>query len=172
MAERKTIRKWWWEWNFDKLEQWLNEMSMQGWALCEVGWCKFTFERCEPGEYIIRLEMRENCDGYISFVEETGAEYIGRAVQWIYFRRKSELGRFELLSDLDSQIDHLGRLAKMTFGIGLCNLFISIMNSFNPSIVHNFAWINALCGALMMYATGRVKGRVDALEKERLLREN
>ena len=60
----------------------------------------------------------------------------------------------------------------MTFAIGVMNLAISVMNSINPSFVRSLAWINALCGALMMYATGRVKGRMDALEKERLLREN
>ena len=71
MKERKTVRKWFWVWDFDKEEQWLNEMAMSGWALVSVGWCSYTFEECEPGEYTIRLEMHGADDSYISFMRET-----------------------------------------------------------------------------------------------------
>lgn len=81
MAERKTIYKLWFVWDYDKEEKWLNEMARQGWTLVSVGFLRFTFERCEPEEYIIRLEMRIADDDYISFMEETGAEYIGRCFQ-------------------------------------------------------------------------------------------
>ncbi len=37
MNEKKTIHRWWWAWNFDKEEQWLNEMAMEGWALYDTG---------------------------------------------------------------------------------------------------------------------------------------
>ena len=56
--ETKTVHKWPWVWDFDKEEDWLNEMAQEGWALESVGFCTYTFRRCEPGEYIIRLEMR------------------------------------------------------------------------------------------------------------------
>ena len=36
MAERKTVRKWFWVWDFDKEERWLNEMAMSGWLLVQV----------------------------------------------------------------------------------------------------------------------------------------
>ena len=32
MESRKTIRKWFWVWDFEKEEDWLNEMAMNGWA--------------------------------------------------------------------------------------------------------------------------------------------
>ena len=35
MENRKTIRKWFWVWDFEKEEDWLNEMAMNGWV------CKF-----------------------------------------------------------------------------------------------------------------------------------
>ncbi|MBO4236075.1 MAG: DUF2812 domain-containing protein [Firmicutes bacterium] len=169
MAERKTIRKWFWVWDFDKEEQWFNEMAAEGWALVGVGFCKYIFERCEPNEYIVRLEMRTPQDDYISFVESTGAEYIGRFAEWLFFRRRSELGAFELHSDIDSQIEHLGRINKTTVAIGIVNAAIGIINSVN---VGRWGWINLLCAALLFYASGRIKGRMDMLTKERLLREN
>ena len=32
---RKVIRKWFWAWNFEKEEEWLNEMSAKGLALVD-----------------------------------------------------------------------------------------------------------------------------------------
>ena len=168
MKERKTIYKWWFVWDYDKEERWLNDMARQGWALVSVGYCKFVFERCEPEEYIIRTEMRIKDDDYIIFMKETGAEYIGRCLQWVYFRRKSELGSFDLMSDIDSKIEHLNRIYKMTFTGGMANLVIGMANSVN---IGRFGWLNLLCSTLVMYAAGRIKGRIDYLEKERLLRE-
>ena len=168
MTERKTIYKLWFVWDYDKEEKWLNEMARQGWALVSVGFLRFTFERCEPEEYIIRLEMRMADDDYISFMEETGAEFIGRYFQWVYFRRRSELGAFDIMSDLDSKHDHLSRIYKMLIAIGMLNLFIGILNSLN---LGRFGWLNLICSTLIMYGAGRIKGRIDYLENERMLRE-
>ena len=168
MAERKTVYRWWWVWNFDAEERWLNEMAMQGWALVSVGVFRYTFERCEPEEHIGRAECRIADQDYISFVEETGAEYIGRCLHWIYFRRKSELGSFELLSDIDSQMKHLRTIFNVAVAAGILNIVLGIINLRG---VHNLGWINLLVSTLPMYAAGRIKGRMDALEKERQLRE-
>ena len=94
MNTRKTIHKVYLAWDFKKEELWLNEMAAEGWALEHAAFCSYTFVRCEPGEYIIRMEMNADRD-YRSFVEETGAEYVGVCVNWIYFRRKAELWSFE-----------------------------------------------------------------------------
>ena len=49
MASRRTIYKWFWVWDFEKEEEWLNEMAMNGWVLESVGFCSYHFIRCEPG---------------------------------------------------------------------------------------------------------------------------
>lgn len=168
MKERKTLYRFWFVWNYDKEEKWLNDMAREGWALVSVGFCRFTFEKTEPEEYIIRLEMRDVDDEYLSLMKSTGAEYIGKCFRWNYYRRKSELGGFDLFSDLDSKIEHLSRIYKMTFIIGMANLAIGIANSLN---LGRFGWVNLLCSTLVMYASGRIKGRIDYLENERTLRE-
>ena len=89
MEERKTVRKWFWVWDFEKEERWLNEMAMAGWVLDGVGYATYHFVRCEPGEYVIRLEMHPAEPGYREFMEETGAEYISRLFGWVYWRRKA-----------------------------------------------------------------------------------
>ncbi len=168
MENRKTIRKWFWVWSFEKEEEWLNEMAMNGWLLDGVSFCTYHFVRCEPGEYSIRLEMHPYDEAYLSFMEETGAEYVGRIMMWIYFRKKTADGAFDLFSDIDSKIRHLDRIGKMLAWIGGGNLLIGLANTFNPARI---GWINLLCATLLMYGLGRIHGKKEALEKERLLHE-
>ena len=82
MNTRKIIHKVYLAWDFKKEELWLNEMAAEGWVLEHAAFCSYTFVRCEPGEYIIRMEMNADRD-YRSFVEETGAEYVGGCVNWV-----------------------------------------------------------------------------------------
>lgn len=168
MAERKTIRKWFWVWDFEKEERWLNEMAMQGWILAEVGFCRYVFERGEPGSYIIRLQMRSPDADYLGFMEELGAEYVGRVFQWIYFRRNAEQGPFEIFSDTKSMLDHLNWIGRMLLVIGMANLLIGVVNCFNYSPV---GAINILGATLLMYALGRIHGKAEQLERQRELHE-
>lgn len=167
--ECKTVRKWFWVWDFDKEDQWLNEMAMSGWVLDSVGFCRYTFIKSEPGEYTVRLEMHDPDDEYIAFMEETGAEYIGRMVKWIYFRKKAVDGPFEIFSDIDSRISQLDKISKLTAALGLANLAIGLANSFNP--VTNIGWVNLIVCAVLMYGLGRIHSKKEVLEKERMVRE-
>ena len=168
MEDRKTIRKWFWVWSFEEEEDWLNEMAMNGWVLESVSLLTYHFARCEPGEYSVRLEMHPYDETYLSFMEETGAEYIGRMAMWIYFRKKTADGPFDLFSDIDSKIRHLDKISKMLAAVGAANLLIGIANSFSPA---RLGWINLLCATLLMYSLGRIHGKKEALERERLLHE-
>ena len=69
MREKKTVFKLFFVWDFEKEERWLNEMAQEGWVLDNTGFSFYTFVRCEPGEYIIRLEMNPSSD-YRAFVKE------------------------------------------------------------------------------------------------------
>lgn len=177
MAERMTQYKWFWAWDFDKEERWLNEMAANGWVLVQVGFCKYTFERSAPNEYSIRLEMRTHDDSYISFLEETGAEYIGRWFVWQFFRKKSEYGQFDLFSDIDSRLSHLRRIHKMLLAIGILNFACGMLNVFEGaegvhSSTNSFvAILNLLVATTLMYGVGRIKGKMEYLENERQLRE-
>lgn len=167
--ERKIVKKWIWIWEFDKEEQWLNTMAQSGWVLDKLGFCRYEFVRCEPGEYTVRLEMREHDEAYLSFMAETGAEYVGRMVKWIYFRKKTELGPFELFSDMESRITYLEKMCRMLRGIGIANLVIGLGNSMNPVVP--IGWVNLLAATLLMYALGRIEGKKEALQRDRLLME-
>jgi hypothetical protein len=168
MAERKKIWKWFWVWDFEKEERWLNQMAMEGWVLVDVGWANYTFERCEPGDYIIRLQMHKPDEAYLSFLEEMGAEYIGRVVQWIYLRRKAEEGPFELFSDTQSKIEHLNWIARTLLPLGIANLLFGVVNSINTNPL---GALNVVVATLIMYGLGRIHGKIESLEKDRDLQE-
>ena len=170
--ERKTIRKWFWAWDFDKEEEWLENMARNGWVLDGVGFCTYHFIKTEPGEYSVRLQYlpiaEENTD-YTNLLEESGAERVGRMVQWVYYRKKTADGPFQLFSDLDSRIAHLEKIAKLMLIVAVANLLIGVVNSFNPTV--RIGWINLLVASLVTYGVGRIHGKKEALEKERLFRE-
>ncbi len=168
MESRRTIRKWYWVWDFEKEENWLNDMAMNGWVLESVSFCNYHFVKCEPGEYSVRLEMHPYDEAYVQFMQDTGAEFVGRMMMWIYFRKKVADGEFDLFSDIDSKISHLDKIGKMLTALGGANLAIGIANSLSPARI---GWINLLCATLLMYSLGRIHGKKEALEKERLVHE-
>ncbi len=169
--ERRTIRKWIWVWDFDKEEEWLEEMACNGWVLDGVSFGTYHFIKTEPGEYSVRLQylpIGDESAEYTDLLEESGAQRVGRMLQWVYYRKKTCDGAFELFSDLDSRIGHLNRIANVILLIAASNLGIGLLNTFNPS---RLGWINLLCASLLTYALGRIHGKKEALEKERRLRE-
>jgi hypothetical protein len=80
-------------------------------------------------------------------------------------RPQSLASSFDIFSDIDSKIGHLTRIGKMLFAIGAFNLFIGLCS------ITAIGWLNLLCSTLLMYALGRIHGKKEALEKERILHE-
>ena len=101
-------------------------------------------------------------------MEETGAQYIGRVFQWIFFRKKTADGEFDIFSDLDSKINHLDRIGKGIWCVGIANLLIGLVNTFSDA---NLGWINLLCATVLMYGLGRIHGKKEALQVKRMLME-
>ena len=138
--------------------------------LDSVGFCVYHFVRCEPGEYIVRLEMHPGDEDYVRFMADTGAEYLGRVMAWRYFRKKAADGPFDLFSDIDSRIAHLDRISLMLAICGGANLFFAVFGTLNPA-AGRFSCLNVLVSGLLMYALGRNHGKKEALLRERRLHE-
>ncbi len=136
-------------------------MAQEGWALQRVGFATYYFERTEPGEYVVRLECRKKDEGYVSFVTDMGAEYVGRIAMWVYFRRKAELGEFELNGDLDSRIEQLTKIGRMLLLVGIGNLLIGLSNL----RYNGLGGINLICAGVLAYAYGRIQGKKDELQR-------
>ena len=179
---RQTIRKWFWAWEFDKEEQWLGDMAAQGKALVSARYMTYEFEDSEPGEYAVRLEMLENAPdsaegkAYIEFVESTGAEYIGKVMKWVYFRKKTADGPFELHGDNATRIKHLSgiiRLLKplmaLNVGCGVYNLCIGI--GLNSVVNVVCAGLSAAVVVLLYRGMAKLNEKKKRLEKDAQLFE-
>jgi len=123
----RKVLKFFWVWQYEKEEAWLNQMSAQGWQLISVGFCLYTFKEGVPGEYLYKLEFmdtwfsRVNNTAYIRFLEETGIEHVDSLFRWAYFRKKANEGTFELYSDNTSKIKHYWRIISMIGLLGFAN---------------------------------------------------
>lgn len=172
---RKIIRKWFWVWDFDKEEHWLNEMAAKGLCLVSVGWCRYEFEDCVPGEYSIRLEllkekpMHPESVKYVEFLEETGAEHVGSYMRWVYTRKKKADGEFQLFSDNESRIRHLTRIIRFVNLLAGVNLYAGLYNLFLFFLLGNevslLGLINLTLSALIFY------GDYKLWRKRKLLKE-
>ena len=180
---KHTIHKIFWAWDFDKEEAWLNEMAAKGLHLTGVGFCTYTFEEGALGAYGIRLELLDNAAthkksrAYINFVEETGAEHVGSILRWVYFRKKTEEGGFDLFSDVDSRIAHLKRVLLLIGIIGAMELYCGAVNGI-LQLIQNGAPFNLFvavlsCAITMLFVYGfaRVLKKYNRLKKERVWHE-
>ena len=131
---RRTIRKFFFVWDFDKEEKWLNEMAAKGLALVSTGFCKYEFEDSLPGEYKVCLQLLDKMPShpesqkYIAFMEETGAEHVGSFTRWVFFRKKASEGDFQLLSDNACKVKHLTTMLSFVALVVILNLFIGLEN--------------------------------------------
>lgn len=121
--------------DYEKEERWLNDMAAKGLAMTDYSWCRYVFEDTEPGEYTYRLELLDNMAThpesrkYIEFIEETGVEQISSYGRWVYFRKKTSDGPFNLYSDLDSKIRHYQKVFQLWFVLGIAELVIGFSNT-------------------------------------------
>ena len=131
---RKVVKKVFMAWEYEKEEKWLNEMAAKGLALVDYTFCRYSFEPCEPGEYSFKIQLLEHnpnhpeSEQYIRFMEETGAEQVASYLNWVYFRKKTADGPFDLYSDNDSRIKHLKRIIALILPISGANLCIGFAN--------------------------------------------
>lgn len=178
---RKVIHKWFWAWSFDKEEKWLCEMAAKGLALVGVGFFRYEFEECIPGEYDVRLQLLEKkpyhpeSEKYISFVEETGAEHVGSYMRWVYFRKKKSAGGFELFSDTDSKIKQLSLIISLIGLLSIANLLIGISNISlmigNSSELNSVGFINLAIGLIGSLGTWKLLRKRKKLKNDKQIFE-
>ena len=167
--------------DYEKEEKWLNEMSARGLAFTNNIWCCYTFEECEPGAYIYRLELLNDLPGhpeskrYIRFMEDNGVEHVTSYFRWVYFRKKAADGAFDIYSDIDSRIRHYKRilalwipLCCLEIAIGASNLIIGLSNS---PLNLGAAILLFVIGAIIFYQCLKVRRKLGELQKEKKLRE-
>lgn len=172
---RKIVRKWFWTWDFDKEEEWLSQMAANGLGLCSVGFCRYEFEACAPGEYQYRLELLDHMtshvesEQYLSFLEETGVKHVGTFGRWVFLRKKKDEGPFDLFSDNASRITHLNRILLLIGIAGGVNAFsgfsnVTLLLQGNP--INAIGILNLMFACIALYGFYRIYMIKNRLQKE------
>lgn len=178
---RKVIKKFFWAWDFEKEEKWLNEMAAKGLVLNDYSFCRYSFEECEPGEYTHKIQLLEHrpshpeSEMYICFMEETGAEQVASYLNWVYFRKKTAEGPFELFSDYESRIKHLRLIKNLILPFAWLNLIVGCTNIINMIInAPGLTWvpfINIAFAVIAFIGTHKLKNKIKEMKKEQTIME-
>ena len=156
-------------------------MAAKGLALVSTGWCRYDIEGCLPGEYSIRLELLKEEPShpesvkYMEFLEETGAEHVATFANWVYQRKKTADGEFQLFSDTDSRVRHLPRIIRLVGAVTGVNLNIGFYNLFLlcfwGSGVNLLGLINLALALLGLYGVYKLSRKRKMLKEEQIVFE-
>lgn len=167
-------------WEFDKEEKWLNEMAKKGWRLTNYFFCKYDFESCDAGEYEYKIQLLDEVANsaksadYLGFLNDMGISVVSKWFRWVYLEKKADGNGFEIFSDRNSRLKHIKSVLSLikTVGwmngfVGVTNLIMALINTFNGSGLGNFNYIgvlNVLLAAASYYGAKRLKNICDDLE--------
>lgn len=125
--DKNTITKCKFFFDPDKEIAYINEMNAQGWKLVFVKWgMYFTFEKCDPGEYITLLhsDKIENISKVSSFAIQCGYEIIPHTMDGLgntlYLTGRKEEVSEDFVSDTSDKINYY-----QTFIKNFKNFFIA-----------------------------------------------
>ena len=112
---RVTQFKWFWAWQDDRQEAWLEEMSRQGLHLHSIKpFGRYVFEVGEPQDYAYRMDFDQKSgkdSDYFQLIEDAGWERVTEVAGWQYWRQATGEGRVpELFTDAESKIRKYQRL--------------------------------------------------------------
>jgi len=175
-------------WNYEKEEAWLNKMSAMGLAMTDYSWCKYVFADTPENEYIYRIELLDELPAhpesvaYIRFMEENGVEHISSYARWVYFRKKSSEGTFDIYSDIESKIKHYNRIHVfwstimfVELTIGLSNITIGMSGWWSG---HGISLLNLIVGVVLIllglvFLKGilGIRKKMKKLQQEKMIRE-
>jgi len=113
---QKIVRKWFWAWNDDKEEIFLEEMAAKGFRLVNVSMGKYTFIEDESKKIKYQLDfkgltkMKE--DEYIQLYEDAGWENVKRYGGWYYFAKEydEESPDISIFNDNKSRLEKYRRI--------------------------------------------------------------
>jgi hypothetical protein len=113
MNSTKSVTKWWWGWNPEKIEDWLEQMEAEGWHLYNatgIG-VRFHFVKEEPRQVRYCADYQGNISPeYKRIFQDAGWELVFSNIGWYIWRMEYSGERPNIYTDIDSIIDRNKRL--------------------------------------------------------------
>ncbi|GIP27003.1 hypothetical protein J23TS9_21330 [Paenibacillus sp. J23TS9] len=126
-------------WNYEKEEQWINELSEQGLHLKKAGALKSFFTNDPTTRYTYRLDyqpgLKKNhaMQDYLDLYQDAGWEYVvSYGSAWHYFRKEFIPGEPpRLYTDRESLIAQYKKIQRVMGGVFIANIVIFSANMTN-----------------------------------------
>ncbi|MCM3629627.1 DUF2812 domain-containing protein [Paenibacillus glycanilyticus] len=125
-------------WNYEKGEQWLNELSGQGLHFKKGGLISNSFVRDESVRYTYRMDYQMGKEGeklqeYLDLYQDAGWEYVSSfGLTWHYFRKEWQPGEEpQLYTDRESLVMLYKRLQQVFSIMMVVNLILMFVNIIN-----------------------------------------
>lgn len=122
----------------DKETRWLNDMADQGWAMNGFFAGFYRFEPCEKGKYSYQIDFGNEffsvSDDYREFMSDSDIEIIQSWGFWVFLRKLSSEGEFQLYTDVDSQIEHYKKIRNMFKAVTVIELICLFIELFSASM--------------------------------------
>lgn len=125
----------------DKETRWLNDMADQGWAMNGFFAGFYKFEPCEKGKYTYQIDFGNEffsvSDDYREFMSDSDIEIIQSWGFWVFLRKLSSEGEFQLYTDVDSQIEHYKKIRNMFKAVTVIELICLFIELFSASMTNS-----------------------------------
>lgn len=178
MRQTGEMKKVWRFYNiaeYEKEEQWINEMAKEGWNLTAVGLCRFIFRRGTPGEYIYKLDVVERTasdevrESYFNFLTECDIRIVGEYKDWLYLQKKAADGPFDMKDDTYAKLRHVNKIYSFAVRtlcrlltcfaaiVAICLIGMSLTNSFDVQHFFEGVALGSSTSALIILAVLWVK---------------
>ena len=125
----------------DKETKWLNDMADQGWAMNGFFAGFYRFEPCEKGKYTYQIDFGNEffsvSNDYREFMSDSDIEIIQSWGFWVFLRKLSSEGEFQLYTDVDSQIEHYKKIRNMFKAVTVIELICLFIELFSASMTNS-----------------------------------
>lgn len=109
----KSVTKWWWGWEPEKIEDWLEQMEVEGWHLYNatgIG-IRFHFVKQEPRHIRYCADYQSKIGPqYKEIFQDAGWELVYSSMGWYIWRMEYVGERPDIYTDIDSILDRNKRL--------------------------------------------------------------
>ena len=151
---------------YEKEEQWINEMAQEGWQLTAIGLCRYIFRRGTPGEYIYKLDVVERTasdevkESYFNFLTECGIRVVGEFKDWIYLQKRAADGPFDMKDDTYAKLRTVNKVYSFAVRT-LCKLLkifaiIVIICAVGHTLTSNYAIKDFFEGIMLGSSTSAI----------------
>lgn len=113
MSLAKSVTKWWWGWNPEKIEDWLEKMEVEGWHLYNITGLaiRFHFVKEDPKKVRYCADYQSTIGPeYKAIFQDTGWELVYSSMGWYIWRMEYADVRPDIYTDIDSMLDRNKRL--------------------------------------------------------------